>query len=130
MGKAEQKLDRERMDRLWETANERGYVSNRVVGGGGGSGGGGMALPEMSCDVLFAERTEDNDNAMAIDREEMAETAEVMALAEAEKDASVAEEEEYSLRGVDFSYPHMAARVTENDEIWGGLVVIRESQWQ
>ena len=37
--------------------------------GGRGSGGGGTDLPEMYCDVLFVERTEDGDNTMEIDGE-------------------------------------------------------------
>ena len=61
-----------------------------------------MALLEMSSDVPFVERTADDNNAMEINREGMAETE-----AEAEA-AAVAEEEEYRLRALEFLYLHRA----------------------
>ena len=69
LGKANKKADGERMDRLWAAAKEIGDSADRGVMGGRGSGGGGTDLPEMYCDVLFVERTEDGDNTMEIDGE-------------------------------------------------------------
>ena len=64
----------------------------------------------MSYKVLFMERTADGDNAMDIDREEMAET----------EVASVAEEEEYHLRALELSSLYFAEKVRENGDRGGG----------
>ena len=66
LGKANKKADGERMDRLWAAEKERGDggANGVVEGGGGGRGGGRMALPDMSSNILCAERTADGDDAM------------------------------------------------------------------
>ena len=113
LGEADCKADEERMNRLRAAAKERGDgVANGAAGGGGGT-----AVPEMSSDVPFAERTEDGDDAMEIDGEDVAKTAK--ATASAEEAAAMAEEEEYRLRALDFSSLHSAAKVRENDDRGG-----------
>ena len=83
--------DGESMDCLWAAAKEKGGDgANGAVGGGGRGVEGGTALPEMSSNITFADRTADGDGKMDIDGEEMAE----------KEAASVAEEEGYHLRSL------------------------------
>ena len=64
----------------------------------------------MSSDVTFAERTTDGNDAVDINRGEMA---------EAESDV-VTEEEEYHLRALGLLSLHRAAKVKENHDRGGG----------
>ena len=112
------RLDGERMDCLLAAVKERrdGGADGAVGGGGrgGGGGGGGKALPEISSDVLFAERTADGNDAMEIDGEAEAATA--------------AEEEEYRLRAMEFSSLHRAATVRDNVKRGGGGGIYQEEE--
>ena len=64
----------------------------------------------MSSDFLSIDSTVDGDNAMEIDREEIAEAEAV----------AISEEEKYPLMAMEFSSLHRAGKVRENKDIGGG----------